>query len=139
MSSGKAWVLVEVPPHGCCLPWPRTAGGVAEWLGAHGAICVPAWKSPRISRICAENLCGNLRGLREKWAIWLSRSHLFFYATKIQNNPLCIDKMQKMRKVAACWKKATTIGMVTSGLPRSLNGKRARSLDRKNMQKCSAT
>ena len=45
-----------------------------------------------------------------------------FRGTKIQNNPLCIDKMQKMRKVAACWKKATTIGMVTSGLPRSSNG-----------------
>ena len=75
MSSGKAWVLVEVPPHGCCLPWPRTAGGVAEWRGAHGAVRVPAWKSPRIARehlrvsrgsarIKACRFCGCLRGLR---------------------------------------------------------------------------
>ena len=24
-------VLFEIPPHGCGVPWPETAGGVAEW------------------------------------------------------------------------------------------------------------
>ena len=27
------WVLLEVPPHGCCPPWPETTGRVAEWCG----------------------------------------------------------------------------------------------------------
>ena len=25
------WVLLEVPPHGCCPPWPETTERVAEW------------------------------------------------------------------------------------------------------------
>ena len=26
-------MLLEVPPHGCCPPWPETIGCVAEWCG----------------------------------------------------------------------------------------------------------
>ena len=25
--------MLEVPPHGCCPPWPETKGCVAEWCG----------------------------------------------------------------------------------------------------------
>ena len=33
MSFATAWVLLEVPPHGCCPPWLETTGRVAEWCG----------------------------------------------------------------------------------------------------------
>ena len=26
-------MLLEVPPYGCCPPWPETIGCVAEWCG----------------------------------------------------------------------------------------------------------
>lgn len=32
-SAVTLWVLLEVPPHGCCPPWPETTGRVAEWCG----------------------------------------------------------------------------------------------------------
>ena len=32
-SGGTLWVLLEVPPHGSCPPWPETIGRVAEWCG----------------------------------------------------------------------------------------------------------
>ena len=30
-SVGTLWVLLEVPPHGCCPPWSETIRRVAEW------------------------------------------------------------------------------------------------------------
>ena len=33
MSFATVWVLGEVPPHGCGLPWPETTERVAEWCG----------------------------------------------------------------------------------------------------------
>ena len=31
MRGGSAWVLLEVPPHGCGRSWPRVTEYVAEW------------------------------------------------------------------------------------------------------------
>ena len=80
-SGGTLWVLLEVPPHGGCPPWPETIGRVAEWcgrnagrrsagLGSKGgtrahthAVGVRARvRHPRATRIRAEDVPGgNLR------------------------------------------------------------------------------
>ena len=33
MRGVSAWVLLEVPPHGCCPPWSESIGRVAKWCG----------------------------------------------------------------------------------------------------------
>ena len=33
MRGGSAWVLLEVPPHGCGRSWPRVTACVVEWCG----------------------------------------------------------------------------------------------------------
>ncbi len=80
MSSGKAWVLVEVPPHRRCALWPRTAGGVAEWRWV-GSEVRPLSRAGRRSA----GLGGNGRawprthavGVRAcgEWAIWSGMGH----------------------------------------------------------------
>ena len=76
-SVGTLWVLLEVPPHGCCPPWSETIRRVAEWcnrnagrrsagLGSKGvtrththAVGVRArGRHPRATRIRAEDVSG---------------------------------------------------------------------------------
>ena len=57
------WVLSEVPPHGCGWPWPRTAGGVAEWRwGKLSVLRVSARRSQLRPRSCRDGKDGAIGG-----------------------------------------------------------------------------
>ena len=75
------WVLSGIPPHGCGVPWPGLAGGVAEWRWEGSEVRM----LPRAGRRSA-GLGGNGRAwprthavgvrARGEWAIWSVAGHL---------------------------------------------------------------
>ena len=90
----SAWVLLEVPPHGCCPPCPETTGRVVEWcgrnagrrsagLGSEGAaqgqshaVGVRARvRLPRATRIRADDVSG---GNHRQWRICADDRHWRF-------------------------------------------------------------
>ena len=76
-------MLLEVPPHGCCPPWPETIGCVAEWCGRDAGRRSAGIGSKGGTR-AQTHAVGVRAFLRDWWAIC---SGAFIHsAAKLQNN-----------------------------------------------------
>ena len=83
----------------------------------------------RVSRVSARRISAEICAVCGRHGLYVRFGLIVFSRHKIIRSVWI--RCKKNKRLQFVEKKATTIGMVTSGLPRSLNGKRARSPKRR--------
>ena len=75
-------MLLEVPPHGCCMPWPETTGRVAEWCDRDAGRRSAGLGSKGVTRTHTHAVGVRARvefpqvlGIHQSMAIWLVAGH----------------------------------------------------------------